>query len=472
MLNTHTFPHRAVKSTPAIAFYVLFSLAALVPIILVGAAIANWPLVILAVVIVLVLYDTICQLGILKLAWDAMGQDVQRQHQRQSLDNTLNAAPGAAAPTLTVVIPAWNEQAALPRTLDTVLTQADPPEMILVVDDGSTDATIADLTVRYELEFNGIMGRSRLYPHLFVLCKPHSGKANSLNQAIAQATTEVVLVLDADTQLLPGGLAALRRAFGQDPTLNVVGGVFLPRCSRRWRGRLFEFIQRYEYARSHLWRLAWSHLDSALAVPGACSAFRRETLLAIGGFNARSWVEDYEVIYRMQRHLRTRWQCCRVRVEPGLRVYTQAPETIQSFLRQRRRWSGGFVETMWQHREMVGNARYGLIGRAYLVYNTLRLPAQLLYVLAGITMTTIGLVLHQALFFPTGWFGLLWLKGVLDIAMSLGGIAFYNRYFQRREVSLLGVAGELPLNLLLLLPLLQISNAWGWVSCWYRRANW
>ncbi len=86
-------------------------------------------------------------------------------------------------------------------------------------------------------------------------------------------------------------------------------------------------------ARTHVWRLAWSYLNSSLIVSGACAAFKRETLLEIGGFNSKSWVEDYEIMYRLQSHLRLQKRPCRIMVNPQLLVQTDSPDTIESFLR-------------------------------------------------------------------------------------------------------------------------------------------
>jgi cellulose synthase/poly-beta-1,6-N-acetylglucosamine synthase-like glycosyltransferase len=431
MSNAHLVsPRIGVHRQPAIAFHFWFWLALGMPIVLMVAAIAQLTIVILALFLGIAAYEVASQIFTLVSA--------QRAAQPAPPASTLSTPP-----SLAVIVPAWNEQAALPRTIEAILNQSVQPDLIIIADDGSTDATIAHLSVLYDLEFQGMMGQSRQYPHLCVLRKPHSGKADSLNQAIARTPVDVVLVLDADTQLLPEALASLQQAWMRDPTLTVVGGVLLPRCSRRWQGRLFEFIQRYEYARMHLWRLAWTHWQSSLIVSGACSAFRRETLVAIGGFNPQSWVEDYEVMYRLQRHLRSRDQICRVRVEPGLRVHTEAPETLMSFLRQRRRWSGGFIETMLRYRHLVSNRRYGILGWLYLIHNTFTMPQSPFFLLGSVVTGLI--LLSQSVVLPEWVWGIVLLKLVLDLGLRSWAIAFYQQYFRRRDVSVWGMfAAHIP----------------------------
>lgn len=460
MSNTHPVsPHIGFSHPPAIAFYLCFGLVCAIPLGLILAALIPLRVLLITLLVGIALYETAAQIFTLIYA-----QRAARSQKKQVL--FAQSTP----PSLAVIIPAWNEQAALPRTIETILGQSVQPDLIIVSDDGSTDDTIPQLTVRYDLEFQEIIGQSRLYPHLQVLQKPHSGKADSLNQAIARLSVDVVLVLDADTQLLPGALASLQAAWQWNPNLTVVGGVLLPRCSRRWQGRIFEFIQRYEYARMHLWRLAWTYWESSLIVSGACSAFRRDVLVEIGGFNDQSWVEDYEVMFRLQCHLRSLGQTCGVRVEPGLRVYTEAPETLISFLRQRRRWSGGFVETMFRYRHLVGNRCYGILGRLYLIHNTFTLPQHPLFLIGSLVMGLI--LLNQNLVVPAWSWGLVLLKIGLDLALRSGAIAFYRRYFRRREVSPWGVFIEALLTPFLAFPLAQISHTWGWLSCWYRRASW
>jgi cellulose synthase/poly-beta-1,6-N-acetylglucosamine synthase-like glycosyltransferase len=372
-------------------------------------------------------------------------------------------------PSLTVIIPAWNEASALPLTLATVLEQDDPPDAIIVSDDGSTDKTLCILNDFYDLKQDGNRARSRRYPHLQVLFKEHSGKGDSINQAVALSDTDFGLILDADTRLYPGSIRALRQTLAQYPDLDVVSGTLIPCCSKSWLGRAFQFFQRYEYSRLHLWRLAWSQFDSTLIVSGACSAFNRQVLLEIGGFYSPSWVEDYEIMYRLQRHKRVRNEVCRVMVLPELCVQTEAPDTIYSFLRQRRRWAGGFLETMVQYRYMVGDRRYGILGLGYLVHNAFSI-AHPFYSLAWL-IASFALAFHDR----STSLALLWL---LAIAIGLGAMIVslaairYRRYFQRREVSALGAAVEWILRPIFYLPLNALSHVWGYSSYLRRQKSW
>lgn len=372
-------------------------------------------------------------------------------------------------PKIAVIIPAWNESMALPETLATVLAQDDPPENIIVSDDGSTDDTIPKLSNLYQLQFQDQIGYSQIYPNLQLLCKEHSGKGDSLNQAIALSDADVVLILDADTRLHQGSIYALRRRFTFYPSLTAVSGTLIPCCSDSWTGKWFQFSQRYEYARQHLWRLAWSYLNSTLIISGACSAFRRELLLEIGGFSTSSWVEDYEIMYRIQRHLRLRRRPCRVMVEPKLSVETDAPETIYTFLRQRRRWAGGFLETLIKYRKMVGDRRFGILGCGYLLHNTLTIVSPF-YSLAWLISGLILSVQNVSYWYYGVEIALVTL-GLAIVTSSLTIIS-YRYHFRRREVSAIRAIIDVFLRPIFYLPMIGISHLWGYSSYLRRQKTW
>ena len=262
----------------------------------------------------------------------------------------------AARPTITVLVPARNEAVILPACLDALLSQDDQPERLLVIDDGSEDGTAQMLAARY--------------PQVEVWSKPSTGKAKSFNEILPRCETDLVVTIDADTVLDAGSLRAIRETFSRDANLVAGCGVLRPRCQGGWLSGYFEFFQRYEYLRAFLWRLAWSRKNALVLVSGAFAVYSREVLEKLGGFDEESWVEDYEVLYRLHRmsgETESRW---RVGVIPGARAVTDAPGRPGQFLRQRARWFGGFITTLFTNRDMVGNGRYGAMGRTLLPVKT------------------------------------------------------------------------------------------------------
>ncbi len=151
----------------------------------------------------------------------------------------------------------------------------------------------------------------------------------------------------------------MRGAFSAEPELVAATGVLVPICgpqhADRASSRWFEGY--YEYIRNFLSRYAWMRLDSLLLISGAFAAFRREAVIDVGGFDPACLVEDYELIHRLYRHAADNGQDWRIRVIGGALARTDAPASPLAFLRQRRRWFGGFLQTQHWNRDMVGNRR-------------------------------------------------------------------------------------------------------------------
>jgi len=268
---------------------------------------------------------------------------------------------------LGIVVPGRNEAAVLAATLDPLLAQLAPGDTLLFVDDGSTDATRAVLASRYGVALTGYgLGRSTQHPALQVLFKPNSGKADSLNVGWQQLSQPVVVTIDADTRLAVDALEGFRQAFAREPALAAACGILRPTGSGGWQARVFETFQRFEYLRAFLSRAAWMQSGALLLVSGAFAAYRREVLEAIGGFDPQCLVEDYELIHRLHRHAHEQGLDWRVRVLPSPRATTDAPADVLGFLRQRRRWFAGFLQTQFAYRQLHGDGRYAAVGRLML----------------------------------------------------------------------------------------------------------
>jgi cellulose synthase/poly-beta-1,6-N-acetylglucosamine synthase-like glycosyltransferase len=268
------------------------------------------------------------------------------------------AVAAGARPTLAVVVAARNERKDLPLALDAILAEADRPDELWVVDDGSTDGTAQMLERDYP-------GRVR------VLAKPHSGKARSLNQALSAVTADIFVTIDADTIIERGSTSAIRQAFANDPELVAGCGVLRPVCRRAPLGRAFQLYQTFEYLRGFLWRVSWSRAHTLVLVSGAFAAFRRERLADIGGFDPESLVEDYEVMFRLHRQsLAVFGKPLHARVIAGARATTDSPGKLRVFLRQRTRWFAGYLQTMFRSGDMVFARRYGRLGTFHLPVKT------------------------------------------------------------------------------------------------------
>ena len=346
------------------------------------------------------------------------------------LERAAVAAPAAVRrPTLGVIIAAHNEARVLPVTLEALLGQSDPPDHVVIADDGSTDASGEILAHRFELvapPVGHMSAPSQAWPSLRWLRLPHGGKARVLNAAALLMDDEIVLTVDADTLLDKHAIGAMRAAFAADPDLVAATGVLEPACGPSIGGRLFEWFQTYEYIRNFLSRYAWMRMDSLLLISGAFAGFRRQALLDVGGFDAECLVEDYELIHRLRRFAVLRGLAWTTSVLGAARARTDAPSTIGAFLRQRRRWFGGFLQTQYWYRDMVGNRRFGWLGTLMLPVKALDTVQPIYGLTAFALLVTYLLRGRFALVGAIG--GVIGAKILLDLGFHLWSVLLYRRW--------------------------------------------
>jgi cellulose synthase/poly-beta-1,6-N-acetylglucosamine synthase-like glycosyltransferase len=406
-----------------------------------------------AVGIVYILYDT------------ALLVFVMRQTRK------MGAAPVLSAPQqvrLGVIVAAYNEEPVLEATIEALRRQDVPPDMIVVADDGSDDDTAGVLARVYGLTapaLGTISAPSPIDPTIRWLHLPRGGKARALNTAIGLVDCDVLVTVDADTLLEPGALSAMRNAFEREPALAAATGVLRPVCPPTVSGRLFQRFQTYEYVRNFLSRYAWMEAHSLLLISGAFAGFRRDALVRIGGFDPECLVEDYEVMHRLHRFGVDHDLGWQVRVIGTAFATTDSPATLMTFLRQRRRWFAGFLQTQLWNRDMVGNPKYGALGTAMLPVKALD-TVQPLYGLAAFGLLIGFLVVGLRM----GNFNIIWpvliamlVKVVIDLAWLLRSLVLYRRWTGHGEN--LSVGGALlaavvePVTFQLLR---HAGAAWGW----------
>ncbi len=377
-------------------------------------------------------------------------------------------------PSLAVIVAAHNEERAIGVTIDALLAQTDLPDLILIADDGSDDGTAASLALHYGLEpahHGQLSAPAPNHQQLRWLRVPHGGKANALNAALAHVYCEIVLTVDADTLLESDAVAAMRLAFANEPQLVAATGVLTPVCGDSTRGRLFQWFQTYEYVRNFLSRYAWMQLNGLLLISGAFAAFRRDALVTVGGFDSDCLVEDYELIHRLHRWSAEHGERWTVRVIGMARARTDAPETLMTFLRQRRRWFAGFLQTQRWNRDMVGNARFGRLGTAMLPVKAI----DTLQPIYGLTAFALLIV-----FAATGRYAIavpillvMLAKVAIDLAFHLWSLALYRNWTGDRQSA--GVARAVLASFLepFSFQLLRHAGAaWGWWTFVTGRQSW
>jgi cellulose synthase/poly-beta-1,6-N-acetylglucosamine synthase-like glycosyltransferase len=303
---------------------------------------------------------------------------------RRRLASLAPVASAPAAPGVTVVVPAFDEADVIEPCIEALRRQNHVPRQIIVVNDGSSDQTLAMLQRRYDLQPKAwpTTGRARaavrgLYqsaaePRLVVVDRSKGGKARALNAALDLAEGEIFVTVDADTLIAPDGLAAMLRRFAAAPETVAVGGVVVaangrdPRALLAGRVRLpkglLPKLQWIEYAINFVWRFGWESLNTSLLLSGSFSAFRTNALRDVGGFDPHSLTEDYEISYRLHETNRRAGRSYRIVTAPDAVAYTLVPATLTALLEQRTRWFQGFLHTLVGYRHVIGRGCYGWLG--------------------------------------------------------------------------------------------------------------
>jgi cellulose synthase/poly-beta-1,6-N-acetylglucosamine synthase-like glycosyltransferase/peptidoglycan/xylan/chitin deacetylase (PgdA/CDA1 family)/spore germination protein YaaH len=248
----------------------------------------------------------------------------------------------AFTPSVSVIVPAWNEAQVIHATIGSLLAQtyAGPFE-IVVVDDGSSDDTSGVARAAFGA-----------HPQVAIHRKANGGKASALNHGIAHARGEIVVGLDADTVFPPATLAALVAPL-RDPAVAAVAG----NAKVGNRVNLVTRWQALEYVTSqNLDRRALSLFNAITVVPGAVGAWRKSVVESLGGFSDDTLAEDQDLTIAVRRagHV--------IAYADQAVAYTEAPDTLRALARQRYRWSFGTLQCMWKHRDALLRPRFGSLG--------------------------------------------------------------------------------------------------------------
>lgn len=367
--------------------------------------------------------------------------------------------PPCARPSVAVLIAAFNEAPVLPATVRACLSQTEPPEQIVVADDGSDDDTGAVLDTEFGAH----------HPSVRLLSLPHGGKAAALNAALMTVDTDVVVTMDADTLPAPGAIAAIRTAFAADRKLVVAGGVLTPTCGASMGNRVLQWFQTYEYLRNFVGRYAWMRVNCLLLISGAFAGFRRDAVLAVGGFDTDCLVEDYELIHRMQRRSRDDGLGWEVQVVGDAAAKTDAPGTVRDFLRQRRRWFGGFLQTQHWNRDMVGNRRYGALGLAMLPVKAVDTVQPIYGLTASAVLVALCVTGNVAVLLPVG--AIVLAKLAIDLVAVVWTVHLYRRWTGSDVRLGAGLAAAL-VEPFTFMPLLHTGALLGWWQFLSGRQTW
>jgi biofilm PGA synthesis N-glycosyltransferase PgaC len=330
--------------------------------------------------------------------------------------------PEGGWPGVTVLISAYNEERVIATSVRAVLDSEYPELELLVLDDGSTDGTEA-----------AALDAAGDDPRCTVVRDPvNRGKAERLNQGFARAHHDLVAVTDADTHVHPSAIRHLVARMETSPLLAAVAGA--PHVTNRTD--LICAMQVLESASIiGLIRRTQSLTGRVGTVAGVLGVFRRDRVVAAGGYDARMSTEDIDLTWRL---LMAGWHTA---YEPRALVGMEVPSTVRALWAQRKRWARGQGEVLHAHlREVMRwrNHRVWLIG--------IESVASLLWVVA-LLCTLVLAALNVAFGKPVGYFafGLAWGIAISVVATLQLVVALALRYqYDRWDVRSLLVGALYP----------------------------
>ncbi|MDQ2920276.1 MAG: glycosyltransferase, partial [Acidobacteriota bacterium] len=265
----------------------------------------------------------------------AFAQWVRSQHRERV------HAGEAYAPFVSILVPAYNEEMVIKKTISSLLASSYESYEVIIIDDGSNDQTS-------EIVRRSFSDDERV--RLFVVA--NGGKAVALNFGLKYARGEIVIALDADTLFVPQTIGALAHRF-YDPKMGAVAG-------NAKVGNRINIVTRWqalEYITSqNMDRRAFASLNCITVVPGAVGAWRRDLLEEAGGFPADTLAEDQDLTLRIRR------MGYNISYEENAIAWTEAPDRLRTLAKQRFRWAFGTLQCMRKHLDALFRPRYGTLG--------------------------------------------------------------------------------------------------------------
>ena len=243
-------------------------------------------------------------------------------------------------PKMSIIVPAYNEEITIASSIKSMLNLNYPDYEVIVIDDGSSDNTFNEASKYSE---KGVK----------VIRQKNTGKPGAINTGIKNASGEVVITVDADSKLHPDALTWIARRFSSNPRLGAVAGnVKIDKPTG-----LLKTLQSLEYTSSiNLIRKSQSLLHCVTIVPGAVAALKTKVLHEVGYFPPDTFAEDFDITMSI---LKAGYH---VEYESRAIAFTQAPESMEDLLKQRRRWYRGMAQVLSKYQGMYFNPKYGIAG--------------------------------------------------------------------------------------------------------------
>lgn len=322
---------------------------------------------------------------------------VKRNKQRAHFLQVKDIVRATDIPTVTLVAPAYNEGKTIVENVKSLLAIQYPFYDLLIINDGSTDNTMQLLIEKYDLEpfdttfstqpiptatVNRIFkSRKAQYKQLTVIDKNNGGKADAINAGINFAASELILCTDADCIIEQDALLKMVRPYLEESDQEIIacgGAIGVANDSIISNGTIKELrlpndmipmIQTVEYIRAFLiGRMGWGEINGLMLVSGAFGMYPRNRLIDVGGYNANTVGEDFDLCIKLRAHMEKIKKPYKVVYVPETLCWTEAPSDYGIFIKQRDRWARGLIETLFIHKKLFLNPKYRNVGIFFIPY--------------------------------------------------------------------------------------------------------
>jgi len=292
---------------------------------------------------------------------------------------------------ISILAPAYNEQETIVSSIYSLLKLDFREYEIIIINDGSKDETLERIIAHFHLHPVAIpegleldhapirdVYRSHEYPNLMVIDKVNGGKADALNAAINLATYPLICCVDADTILEKDAILYGLGRFIRDRRVIAVGGAIgitngsvikdHQLAERKVPNSFIEGFQVLEYLRGFFaGRVGWQKYNGLVLISGAFGIFKKDIVMKVHGYR-HTIGEDFDLLIRMRRYCYDNAIDHKVNFVSQTLCWTQCPGDYNSLLKQRNRWHRGLLETLFYHRKMLFNPKYGIVGLLTLPY--------------------------------------------------------------------------------------------------------
>jgi len=286
---------------------------------------------------------------------------------------------------ITVILPAFNEEVSIIESVESILSLNYPEFEVIVVNDGSKDMTFEVLKDRFDMVEIELDNEYRKYrsdilsvwisksSKIMVANKVNGGKASALNLGVHLSRYPLVCNIDSDSILDRDSLLIIAKPFAKDSRVIATGGIIrVANDCEIEHARVKEVVfprsilagfQVVEYLRSFLMgRLGWDQINGLFIISGAFGLFSKQALKEAGGYQDDTVGEDMELVVRMHRYFKERGLDRIITFVPDPVCWTEVPEKISVLARQRNRWHRGMMDTLFRHKKMFFNPKYGVLG--------------------------------------------------------------------------------------------------------------